>query len=374
MHAKNLFNLNYLRRCLLLGVFLVCIGIPWASAEASPAFYTSSNAATNNQIIRYQMGSDGLFSEMGRFETGGMGTGRNLQAANSLALSDDRKWLVTVNAGSNQISAFRLGLGDPRLTEVHHSGGTLPLSVALRGRRVYVLNSGSDDVASFRLTETGRLVPLGDGAVRSLSTANTRATSLGVTADGRHLVIAERGTDRLTAFAIGHKGVLAQEAQTIETTAKLPYALSFLGKATYTIFAGQGDGQSAIGAYRFDSKGVLNPLEEPVYSGQTAACWSALSPRRRLLYAANAGSHSLTGLRIMRNGRLRFLDPNGVSVDTGPNNHPRDMAFSRDGKTLAVILSGEHAMGLYRVGLDGHLKLQQTVTGIPDATTGLVAK
>jgi hypothetical protein len=50
------------------------------------------------------------------------------------------------------------------------------------------------------------------------------------------------------------------------------------------------------------------------------------------------------------------------------------MTFSRDGKTLAVILSGEHAMGLYRVGLDGHLKLQQTVTGLPDAATGLVAK
>jgi hypothetical protein len=76
----------------------------------------------------------------------------------------------------------------------------------------------------------------------------------------------------------------------------------------------------------------------------------------------------------MKDGRLRFLDPNVVSVDTCPNNHPRDMTFSRDGKTLAVILSGAHAIGLYRVGLDGHLKLQQTVMGIPDAATGLVAK
>ena len=47
---------------------------------------------------------------------------------------------------------------------------------------------------------------------------------------------------------------------------------------------------------------------------------------------------------------------------------------SPDGKTLAVILSGEHAMELYRVGPAGHLKLQQTVTGIPEAAAGLVTK
>lgn len=353
---------------------LLLISLCSSLVEASPAFYTSSNAASQNQLIRYQMGSDGVYTETGRFDTGGTGTGRNLQAASSLALSDDRKWLVAVNAGSNQVSVFRLGRRRPRLTDIHDSGGTLPLSVALKGRYVYVLNSGSDQVASFRLTESGVLEALGDGSPRWLSSPNARATSLGVTSDGRQLVIAERGADRLTAFAIGRKGVLAQEAQTIQTVANLPYALSFLGKTVYTVFAGQGEGQTAVGAYRFDSKGVLLSLGEPVYSGQTAGCWSALSPRRRLLYAANAGSHSLTGLQILRDGRINLLNSDGVSTDTGPNNHPRDMTFSKDGETLSVILSGEHAMGLFRVGLHGQLNLQQTVGGIPDAAAGLVTK
>ena len=69
-----------------------------------------------------------------------------------------------------------------------------------------------------------------------------------------------------------------------------------------------------------------------------------------------------------------MLNPDGISADTGPDNHPRDMTFSPNEKTLAVILSGEHVMGLYRVGHGGHLELQQTVTGIPDVAAGLVAK
>jgi len=360
--------------CQRLRVLLLCIGLQSLPVAASQVIYTTSNDAADNQLIRFRSGADGAMAEAGRFATGGLGTGRNLPAANSIALSQDRKWLRVVNADSDQISAFRLGTQGPRLTAVRDSGGKQPLSIALSGRRVYVLNSGSGDIASFQLTAAGRLEPLANGAVRPLSSTEARATSLGVTADGRHLVVAERGVNRLATYAIGPNGVLSPSAQTIETVAKSPYALSFLGKAIYSVFAGQGPEQSAVGAYRFDRQGDLVSLGTPLFSGQTAACWSALSARRRLLYAANAGSHTLTGVRLRGQGWPTMLNPDGVSADTGPDNHPRDMTFSLDGKTLAVILSGEHAMGLYRVGIGGHLKLQQTVTGLPDAAAGLVSK
>ena len=362
------------RRLRLPGLLLLCFSLQIFSVAASQVFYTTSNDAGDNQLIRFRSGSDGVMVEAGRFATGGLGTGRNLQAAGSIAVSQDRQWLLAVNAGSDQISAFRLGAHGPQLTAVRDSGGKQPLSIAVSGRRVYVLNSGSDNVASFRLTAAGRLEPLADDTVRPLSSAEARATSLGVTADGRYLVVAERGVNRLATYAIGPNGVLAQSAQITETVAKSPYALSFLGKTIYSVFAGQGPEQSAVGAYRVDRRGGLVSLGSPLFSGQTAACWSALSARRRLLYAANAGSHTLTGVRLREQGQPIMLEPDGISVDTGPNNHPRDMTFSRDGKTLAVILSGEHAMGLYRVGIGGHLELQQTVTGLPDAPAGLVSE
>lgn len=353
-------------------LFLLWLCCHWLPASASPTFFTSSNDAVENQIIRYQS-HKGLITETGRFVTGGRGTGKSLPAANSLALSHDRRWLLTVNAGSDQISVFRLDPRGPRLTGTTYSGGKMPLSIALRGRRVYVLNGGSSDIASYQLTRTGRLEPLGDGSVHPLSSTAARATDIGVTADGRLLVIAERGVNRLTTFGIGRNGVLSQEAKSIETPAKSPYALNFLGKAVYTVFAGERPGQSAVGAYQADQKGVLAALGEPRFTGQTAACWSALSPRRRLLYTANAGSHSLSGLRLGPKGKLALLNPNGISVDTGLDNHPRDMTLTRDEQTLAVILSGEHTLALYQVGQRGKLSPRASFTSIPNGAAGIVA-
>lgn len=365
---------RYLNRGWLRCLLPLWLSLLWVPAFAAPGFFTTSNNAVENQLIRYQSGASGVFTETGRFATGGRGTGRNLGAADSVAISQDRRWLVTNNAGSDQVSVFRLGARGPRLTEVRDSGGKLPLSIAVSGRRVYVLNSGSGDVASFRLTATGRLVPLGDGAVRPLTSAGALATDLGVTADGRFLVIAERGVDHLTSYAIGRGGVLAQTSQSVATVAKTPFALSFRGGVVYVTFAGQGPEQSAVAAYRPNRQGLLTPLGEPVFSMQTAACWAALSPRRWLLYTANAGSHTLTGLRLGARGGLGLLNPDGISVVTGSGNNPRDMSFSQDGKTLAVILSGEHAMALYRLGSGGVLTLWQTVTGVPGGAAGLVAE
>jgi hypothetical protein len=48
--------------------------------------------------------------------------------------------------------------------------------------------------------------------------------------------------------------------------------------------------------------------------------------------------------------RLSVLNPDGIGVDTGSDHHARDIMCSPDGKILAVVLCGEHAMELYRGG------------------------
>lgn len=157
------------RRLRLPGLLLLCFSLQILPVAASQVFYTTSNDATDNQLIRFRSGADGVMAEAGRFATGGLGIGRTLQASGSIAISHDRRWLLAVNAGSDQISAFRLGPQGPRLTAVRDSGGKQPLSIAVSGRRVYVLNSGSSDIASFNLTAAGRLEPLADDTVRPLA-------------------------------------------------------------------------------------------------------------------------------------------------------------------------------------------------------------
>ena len=341
---------------------------------ASSDFYTTSNDPRNNQLIRYRVEGNGAIKEIGRYATGGRGTGANLPSAGSIALSSDRRWLVAVNAGSNQISSFRMGPKGPRLMGVQHSKGTLPLSIALRGPFVYVLNSGSHSVATFRLRPDGTLEPFKKDGIRVLSSEEARATSLAVSRDRNQLVVAERGVNQLARYAINRRGLLGGTPQITQTLSASPFALSFYKETLFTVFAGQGSRQSSIGSYRDDSQKGLTLKQAPVFTGQTAACWSALSSHRRLLYAANAGSHSLTGIKLSVEGSFDLIDPEGVSADTGPDSRPRDLAISRDGLWLAVILDGVSQIALYRVGRDGRLTLTGSHDGVPHGSAGLVAR
>ena len=64
--------------CQRIRVLLLCIGLQSLPVAASQVFYTTSNDATDNQLIRFRSGAGGVMAESGRFATGELGTGRNL--------------------------------------------------------------------------------------------------------------------------------------------------------------------------------------------------------------------------------------------------------------------------------------------------------
>ena len=86
--------------------------------------------------------------QVGRTDTGGLGVDipgsavDKLASQGSLASDPSDGLLVAVNGGSNTISVFHTFgpfLSRPRVVS---SGGTTPVSVAVRGDLIYVLNAG----------------------------------------------------------------------------------------------------------------------------------------------------------------------------------------------------------------------------------------
>ena len=75
-------------------------------------------------------------------------------------MSDDGRWMVAVNAGSDDITVFRVVGAQLRQVAKAPSGGTRPVSVAIDDDLVYVLNASSDSIAGFRLNDRGQLRPL----------------------------------------------------------------------------------------------------------------------------------------------------------------------------------------------------------------------
>ena len=87
-----------------------------------------------NAVQSYQQAADGTLTPGASYLTGGAGSGAaGLGSQGALAL--ERGWLLAVNAGSNDVSAFRVRGGHLVLVNRVPSGGTTPNSVTDPSRR-----------------------------------------------------------------------------------------------------------------------------------------------------------------------------------------------------------------------------------------------
>ena len=74
--------------------------------------FTATNAPAGNEIVIYHHAANGSLSTSGRVATGGQGSGGGLGNQGGLVLSKNGRWLVAVNAGSNEISVFSVRRGE----------------------------------------------------------------------------------------------------------------------------------------------------------------------------------------------------------------------------------------------------------------------
>src|SRR5512145_1373007 len=70
------------------------------------AVFTMSNAADGNSVLTFHRSVDGTLALAGEYATGGLGSGAALHSQGSVTLSEDGRFLLVVNAGSNEVSSF----------------------------------------------------------------------------------------------------------------------------------------------------------------------------------------------------------------------------------------------------------------------------
>src|SRR5262249_1838942 len=158
------------------------------------AVYTASNAADGNQILIFDRGFDGRLRPGGAVATGGTGTGEGLGNQGGLVLSQNERWLVGVNAGSDDLSVFEVRRnGLDRKSQTPY-GGSRAVSVTMHGRLVYVLNHDSENITGFTLSRLGVLEPL-PSSTRPLSGAGPDPAEIRFSPDGDLLVVTEKGTN-----------------------------------------------------------------------------------------------------------------------------------------------------------------------------------
>ena len=135
---------------------LIALDGPTADDDALGAAFVQTNDLDNNAVAAFRRNADGTLTDIGLFETGGQGStdfdgGEGLDpliSADSLVVTEDEQFLLTVNAGSNDLVSFRIN-DDFSLTRISvvDSGGVGPNSVAVDDGYVFVTNIDRDGVA-----------------------------------------------------------------------------------------------------------------------------------------------------------------------------------------------------------------------------------
>ena len=335
--------------------------------DRSPAVFVMTNAADRNEVISYKRNADGTLTEERHFSTGGRGSGGNndpLESQGSLTLTQGHSHLLAVNAGSGDISLFRIHGSDLDLRDRVSSGGSEPNAIAQHGDLVYVLNTGgSSSVAGFRL-HNDELTPI-ENSLRFLSTNTSGAASLALSPNGQFLAVTERLTNSIDVFLVQNDGTLSPIVVNPSVGPGV-FSLSFAPNGTAIVSetgaAGVPNG-SAASSYSVQSNGTLSAITASAPTLGAANCWNAVTLDGRFAYFSNAGSSTISGFAIAANGILTALP--GTVVGQNPAGATNlDIAASGDGKFLYTLNAKVGTVGIFSIQNDGTLAPVGSAGGI----------
>ncbi len=334
---------------------------------------TASNSSAGNAIMVFPRSADGALGDPQSFPTGGAGTSGGLGNQGGIALSPDRRFLLVVNAGSNDVTVFRTDGGNLSLVGVTPSGGAQPVSVTVRDGLVYVLNAGgAGGVHGFRLSGSGDLVPIA-GSARPLSTGSSAPAQVGLSPDGRWLVVTERATNLIGLYRVRGNGLLGDYVA-VPSAGMTPFGFAFDRRGGLFVseaFGGAPDA-SALSSYALTQGLLLALRTASAGTTETAACWVELTPDGRFAYVTNTGSGTLSGYRIGSDGVVALLDADGVTGVTGAG--PIDLTISPDGRRLYTLDGAGGTISGFVVRAEGSLERIAGVSpAVPAGANGLVS-
>ena len=351
---------KHVRRTIGILVGAAVLAAP-APALGAGWVYVESNSPQRgeNSVLALKYGSNGKLNpiNMREFRTRGTGAAYirdmsvgTLAGDQQVTLSADRKWLFTVNQGSDTIAVFRVDRGTGGLTHVKgspfDSGGKAPISVGFNGRHLVVANHGV-------------VAPFVPGPAADFG--NPNFTSFSVSGTGR---LKKISTDGVTLPPFLPPGI-----------EKLPFGIATHPTQPYAYILGPANLRVAI--YRFNAAGELTFTGQEDNPGGVAACWIVLTSDGRYAFAANTFTQDISVFRVSQNGSdLTFLrkvplpstgttfnlaiDPtdrylyaHGGHADP---DGPRPQEVNPDGSVGAAAPADGNFLEAFRIGTGGTLR------------------
>lgn len=348
-------------------------------ASSGGAAFAMTNATKKNEIVRYKRAPDGTLTRVGTTSTRGLGIGVDLDTQGPLRLSQDHKYLYAVNAGSDEVSVFRVNGTKLSFTQKIYAGDE-PTSLTINGDSLYVLDGSvaSNSIRGFKRGDDGKLKAL-EGSIQPLSSPIAVPGDIEFSPNGRLILVTEKTTANtlspaiaLDAFAVDRNGV-AGPAERDESYGIRPFSLAFNGNDQVLVaesFDASAE-RSAVSSY--DVSGTkLTVNSGSVGNHQTDTCWIVVTKDGRYAYTANFGSGTISSYQIAGDGKVTLQQGAAATLPTG--SQPVDLAQTDDSGYLYLLLRGTGAVAQFKIGPDGALAPIGTDKGglpVADGASGL---
>ena len=354
-------------------IFFLGFAVSITAQSPAGAVYVMSNGAGQvdgivqgaNSIVGYAQADDGTLSLLGSYPTGGNGGdfdgGEGLDpliSAYAITKTNDNRFVLVVNAGSNTVSSMTVNEDfSLRLTNTQTTTDFGPNSIAyvpsdrdgVNGL-VYVSNisraefvnmgepAQQGSILGFWLLDDGTLVPIAN-STRDLA---NRPSAIQFSPDGQYVVVASINSgssalatgseDELVIYSVNEDGTLSNNqldgaTSTLRGNAEgrnLPSAIGFqiVGDnyvvvtearefrpdGTPPVFPGLQDG--SVSTWQIDENGQFEAIDMDVASGENntgrTACWLDFSDENTF-FVSNAIEAGLASYSF-NDGRVELID------------------------------------------------------------------
>ena len=370
----DLQSITRRRRSLLaLGVVMVAFVGAAGPAQAAPsdvrltpgAVFTQTNTVPNRVAV-FQRGADGKLVAAGEVLTGGKGQPAGnppfglpfADSAGNVELASDgdsRRCLFVTNSGSNTVSSFRVQPDGIELADVRPTDGSRPVSLTSNRRGplsllLYVLNSdvAAASIQGYFVSVNCELTPI-PGSHQLTTAQDGLPAQIAFNSRGTVLSVTQRfslgGHGDLNVFPVDGNGV-AGAAIASPSSGVNPYGQAWTKHDQLTISNANGPGISSVSSYQLTESNTLVPIGPSELPSPGLACWNVITDNGKFLYITNPagpfapGGASITTFTIGRDGSLASAGP-GLNVPVisglGLPLNAIDEALSVDSQYLYVL-------------------------------------
>ena len=357
----------------VLFLFLAIAPHPGFAQGPYGAVYVLTNQSPHNSVMTFLRAPDGSLTYSGTYRTEGRGTGTGadpLGSQGALVLDPSQRLLYAVNSGSNEVSVFAADGPNLQLLQKIASGGRMPVSIAVFGGVLYVLNAGgTPNITGFTINSvTNQLTALPGGTSWLAGGKAASPAQVAFSQDGSILMVAEKGTQTIDTYTVDTQGY-ASGPISHPSSGATPFGFAFIHGGIAVVSEA---GPDALSSYQSQQDGALTLITGSLPNGQKATCWAVALNNSAYAYTTNAATATISSYTVAPDGTLSLL--NATAGSTGTGSAPTDMALSADDGFLYVRDGGTDTVSAFSVGTDGSLTSIGSFGTLPAGAQGIAAR